>query len=99
VRDKRHGCERFEGWLGSKHQPRAQCKKPLIKDQGLFNLVAWDGIEPPTQGFSIEILVRNASETKRKSEQNQALGPHSKTVAHCQTQSSAPVPPSTLPNL
>ncbi|MBP7655653.1 MAG: hypothetical protein KA742_03805, partial [Pseudoxanthomonas sp.] len=39
VRDKRHGCERFEGWLGSKHQPRAQCKKPLIKDQGLFNLV------------------------------------------------------------
>ena len=53
VRGKRHDCERFEGWLGSKHQPKAQRKKPLTRDQGLFNLVAWDGIEPPTQGFSI----------------------------------------------
>ena len=36
VRGKRHDCERFEGWLGSKHQPKAQCKKPLTRDQGLF---------------------------------------------------------------
>ena len=27
-------------------------KKPIY-DDGLFNLVAWGGIEPPTQGFSI----------------------------------------------
>ena len=53
VRGKRHDCERFEGWLGANAQPKAQCKKPLTRDQGLFNLVAWDGIEPPTQGFSI----------------------------------------------
>ena len=46
MRDKRHGCERFEGWLGSKHQPRAQCKKPLTRDQGLFNLVV--GESPAT---------------------------------------------------
>jgi hypothetical protein len=24
-----------------------------IKNQGLVNLVAWGGIEPPTRGFSI----------------------------------------------
>ena len=46
VRGKRHDCERFEGWLGSKHQPKAQCKKPLTRDQGLFNLVV--GHSPAT---------------------------------------------------
>jgi hypothetical protein len=39
----------------STRQDGAQSKKALesVKNQGLTYLVAWGGIEPPTQGFSI----------------------------------------------
>jgi hypothetical protein len=37
---------------------KSQWKKPLtFTNQGLLGLVAWGGIEPPTQGFSIHTFL------------------------------------------
>jgi hypothetical protein len=50
----------------SENHKKAACRRPLFSkvlvNQGL-NLVAWGGIEPPTQGFSIllETLLYQAS--------------------------------------
>ena len=46
---------------------KSQWKKPLtFTNQGLLGLVAWGGIEPPTQGFSIDILVCSGLHATRK---------------------------------
>jgi hypothetical protein len=59
--------------------PRRPMKKPTAND-GPFKLVAWGGIEPPTQGFSKHILVRTCSVSTRNIQSNQALTVHSTAV-------------------
>jgi hypothetical protein len=43
--------------------PHMDQRKTHHKD-GLINLVAWGGIEPPTQGFSIAMLALSAKPSK-----------------------------------
>jgi hypothetical protein len=38
-------------------------KPPFYKVKRRFEMVAWGGIEPPTQGFSKHVLVKNLYKT------------------------------------
>jgi hypothetical protein len=64
---------------------------------GFSCLVAWGGIEPPTQGFSMEILVRKKTQKTRKTQTYQALTAQSTAINFCQkatfcTQLRTPLP-------
>jgi hypothetical protein len=48
-------------------------KEKTCRRQRAFNLVAWGGIEPPTQGFSMPILVLMMGASTRNFQSNQIL--------------------------
>jgi hypothetical protein len=50
-----------------------EMQKPIAVDGLLRDLVAWDGIEPSTRGFSITRHIDSIPEIHRNFEQNQPL--------------------------
>lgn len=95
---RERGCRQGPQFKTREQNPRPKQKAPdLVKDQGLCVLVAWDGIEPSTRGFSMGIRVREGPILKRNSEQNQALAAQSTAVDRCHTHSSSNAPSRKLP--